>query len=64
MDDFKVGFKFIYCSDRFMSSRMIASVRWPPVTSPTATRGIIMPPTLPTALATPTPVVLTAVGYN
>lgn len=45
------------------SNRRIAAVWWQPVTSPTATRGHIMPPILPTALTSPKPVALIDVGY-
>lgn len=44
------------------NSRMDA-VWWHPCTKATATRGHIIPPILPIALATPTPVVRTEVGY-
>lgn len=44
------------------NSRMDA-VWWHPCTKATATRGHTIPPILPIALATPTPVVRTEVGY-
>lgn len=46
-----------------ISNKTIATVWWHPCINPTATRGHTIPPTLPTELASPTPVVLTVVGY-
>ena len=46
-----------------ISNRTTAAVWWHPCIIPTATRGHTIPPTLPTELAMPTPVVLTDVGY-
>lgn len=41
-----------------------ASVRWHPLTNPTATSGQIIPPILPTETASPDPLVLIEVGYT
>lgn len=46
-----------------ISNRIMDAVWWHPCINPTDTIGHIIPPILPTELATPTPVVLTAVGY-
>lgn len=46
-----------------ISNKTIAAVWWHECIKSTATRGHTIPPTLPTELATPTPVVLTDVGY-
>lgn len=47
-----------------ISNNKMAAIWWHPRNRLTATRGHIIPPTLPTELATPTPVVLTDVGYT
>lgn len=46
-----------------ISNTRMAIVWWHPCIKPTATKGHMIPPNLPTELATPTPVVLTEVGY-
>lgn len=45
-------------------NRTTAAAKWQLLTNPTATRGQIIPPILPTEVVSPTPLVLTSVGYT